>query len=266
VTAPRIPSRRPPVEVLVLGGLGLGLAGLPMLGLLIDVPWSRITSVVQSTIVTDALRVSAVVSIAAMVVVVVLGTPLAWIISQMQDRARRVVRAIVLLPMVLPPVVGGTALLATLGRQSLLGGWLHAAFGITLPFTTAGAVIAASFVSMPFFVVTVEAAIRQSDADFAEAAATLGAGQRRVFSQITLPLIAPAIGAGAALAWARALGEFGATITFNGSLGGRTQTLPLATYESIASGAQDEALVLSFVLLSISLVVLLTLRDRWITR
>lgn len=255
--------RRLPPEVLLFGLAGAAFASVPVIGLVADVPFRTLGSTLRSDFVRDALRVSLVVSVIATVAVVILGTPLAWLMSELTGRTRRVVRAMVLLPMVLPPVVGGTALLSTLGRGGLIGRYLDAWFGVTLPFSVAGAVIAAAFVALPFYVVTVEAAIRQNNETWAEAAATLGSGPRRTFTRITLPMIAPSLSAGAALAWARALGEFGATITFNGSLGGRTQTLPLATYEAIAGGQSGEALTLSLVLLAVSLAVLLSLRDQW---
>ena len=173
-------------------------------------------------------------------------------------------RALVLLPMVLPPVVGGIALLFALGRRGLVGEWLDEFFGITLPFTTAGAIVAASFVALPFFVITVEAALRQTDVRLEEAAATLGASRWYTFRRVTVPAITPALIAGTALAWARALGEFGATITFAGNLQGRTQTLPLATFLSLESGRPEEALALSLVLLVVSLAVLISMRDRWL--
>ncbi len=150
----------------------------------------------------------------------VFGVPLAWILARGRLPGRNLVRALVILPMVLPPVVGGVALLLAFGRRGLVGSDLYDWFGIQLTFSTAGAVLAETFVSMPFLVITVEAALRGMDRRYEEAAATLGAGRWTVFRRVTLPMISPSLVAGAALTWARALGEFGATITFAGSIQG----------------------------------------------
>ena len=171
-------------------------------------------------------------------------------------------RALVILPMVLPQVVGGVALMLASGSQGLVGQWLDSAFGITLPFSMAGAMIAEAFVAMPFLVITVEAGLRAMDRRYEDAAATLGAGRWTTFRRVTLPLIAPSLGAGAALCWARALGEFGATITFAGNLPGETQTMPLAVYIALQSNT-EAAIALSLVLLVVSLAVLIALRGRW---
>ena len=167
------------------------------------------------------------------------------------------------MPLVLPPVVGGVALLLAFGRRGLLGQYLDSWFGITLPFTTAGAVLAEAFVAMPFFVITAEAALRAADRRYEDAARTLGASGWTVFRRVTLPAVWPALAAGAALAWARALGEFGATITFAGNFPGTTQTMPLATYLALDSNP-EEALILSLVLIAVSFAVLVGLRDRWL--
>ncbi|MEV4256838.1 molybdate ABC transporter permease subunit, partial [Spirillospora sp. NPDC049652] len=165
-------------------------------------------------------------------------------------------------PLVLPPVVGGVALLLVLGRRGLVGEWLDRAFGVTLPFTLSGVVLAETFVAMPFLVISVEGALRAADARFEEAAATLGAGRWTVFRRVTLPMAAPGVLAGAVLCWSRALGEFGATITFAGNFPGRTQTMPLAVYLALETDPQA-AIVLSLVLLAVSVAVLVALRDRW---
>jgi len=175
---------------------------------------------------------------------------------------RTLLRGLTLLPIVLPPVVGGVALLAAFGRRGLLGQWLDAV-GVRLPFTTPGAVLAEAFVAMPFFVLTVEGALRSVDHRLEDAARTLGADTWRVFWSVTLPLVRPSLLAGAVLAWARALGEFGATITFAGNFPGRTQTLPLAVYVLLES-RPDAGLALSLVLVGVSLAVLVALRARWV--
>ena len=163
----------------------------------------------------------------------------------------------------LPPVVGGVALLLAFGRQGVLGRPLDALTGVTLPFTTAGVVVAETFVAMPFLVVTVEGAFRAADRGYEEAAATLGASRLTVFRRVTLPLVGPSLVAGTVLCWARALGEFGATITFAGSFPGRTQTMPLAVYLALQSDP-EAAIALSLVLLLVSVAVLGGLRDRWL--
>src|SRR5690242_12758138 len=166
------------------------------------------------------MRLSLVASLSATLIAVVLGVPLAWILARLQFPGRALLRGLTLLPMVLPPVVGGVALLFAFGRAGVIGGWLERWFGIHLPFTTAGAIMAETFVAMPFLVVTVEAGLRQMDRRFEDAARTLGARRWTVFWRVTLPLIRPALIAGAVLSWARALGEFGATITFAGNFPG----------------------------------------------
>jgi len=258
----RTPSR-PPRSILVVATLGIAFLALPVVGLLQRAPWSSLDDLLGRRAVLDALRVSLTVSAVAAAIVVVLGTPLAWVLARVDIPLRRLVRALVVLPMVLPPVVGGTALLFALGRRGLVGQWLDAWFGLTLPFTTAGAVVAATFVAMPFYVVAVEGALRSGDDHLEQMAGTLGARPLTVLRRITLPRLLPAIGAGLALAWARALGEFGATITFAGNLPGRTQTLPLATFLALETDP-EAALALSLVMLAVSLAVLVPLRDRWL--
>jgi molybdate transport system permease protein len=209
------------------------------------------------------LRLSLLTATLATAACLVLGVPLAWVLARADFPGRRLVRAVVTVPLVLPPVVGGVALLLVLGRRGLLGAWLDNTFGVSLPFTTAGVVVAESFVAMPFLVISVEGALRGADARFEEAAATLGATRWTAFRRVTLPLIAPGVAAGAVLCWARALGEFGATITFAGNFPGRTQTMPLAVYLALEQDV-DAAIVLSLLLLAVSVLVLATLRDRWL--
>lgn len=225
--------------------------------------WQSALSDLLTPEALSALRLSLVVSIAATILGLLLGVPLAWVYARVPFPGRNVVRALTTLPMVLPPVVGGVALLVAFGRRGLVGEWLDAGFGLRIPFSTAATVMAATFVSMPFLVLTVEAGIRSVDRRYEEAARTLGASQWRIFRQVTLPLVAPSLFAGAVLCWARALGEFGASITFAGNLPGVTQTLPLAVY--IAMETRPEvAIVLSLVLLLVSLAVLIALRDRYL--
>jgi molybdate transport system permease protein len=211
-----------------------------------------------------ALRLSLETATLATVLCLLVGVPLAWLLARTGFPGRRLVRALVTVPLVLPPVVGGVALLLVFGRRGLVGSWLDSTFGVSLPFTTAGVVVAEAFVAMPFLVISVEGALRGSDARYEEAAATLGAGRWTVFRRVTLPLIAPGVAAGAVLCWARALGEFGATITFAGNFPGRTQTMPLAVYLALEQDL-DAAIVLSLVLLVVSVAILVALRDRWLS-
>jgi molybdate transport system permease protein len=247
----------------VLAGLGVALLVLPLVGLVQRAPWSAVAAELGSPAAREALRLSLVCSAGALAVSLVLGVPLAWVLARVDFPGRSLVRALVTLPMVLPPVVGGVALLAVFGRAGLLGSWLGAAPGFPLPFTTQGVVLAQAFVAMPFLVLATEAGLRQMDRRYEEAAATLGARPWLRFRSVTVPLIAPSLAAGAALCWARALGEFGATVTFAGSFPGRTRTLPTAIYAGLQTDPEG-AVALSLVLLAVSLAVLVALRGRWL--
>jgi molybdate transport system permease protein len=230
---------------------------------LIRAPWATLPQRLTQPGVLAALRLSLVTATLATGVSLLLGVPLAWLLARTSFPGRKFARALVTVPLVLPPVVGGVALLLVFGRRGLLGGWLDATFGISLPFTTAGVVVAETFVAMPFLVISVEGALRGADARYEEAAATLGASPWTVFRRVTLPLIAPGVAAGAVLCWARALGEFGATITFAGNFPGRTQTMPLAVYLALEQDL-DATIVLSLVLLGVSVAILVALRERWV--
>ena len=236
---------------------------LPLAGLLIRAPWTTLPQRLTEPGVLAALRLSLLTATLATLVCLLLGVPLAWLLARARFPGRRLVRALVTVPLVLPPVVGGVALLLVFGRRGLVGEWLDATFGFSLPFTTAGVVVAEAFVAMPFLVISVEGALRGADSRFEEAAATLGASRWTAFRRVTLPLIWPGVAAGAVLCWARALGEFGATITFAGNFPGRTQTMPLAVYLALEQDL-DAAIVLSLVLLVVSVVILAGLRDRWL--
>lgn len=236
---------------------------VPLVGLLTEVSWSSLGHDLSTPIAAQALRLSLVTSLSATALALALGLPLAWVLARTRLPGRGPVRTLATLPMVMPPVVAGVALLSAFGRHGLLGRPLFHAFGVQFTFRTAGAVLAEAFVAMPFLVVTVEAALRGMDTHFEEAAANLGAGRWTTFRRVTLPLIAPSVMAGTALTWARALGEFGATLTFAGNIQGRTQTLPLA----IELALQDDepvALALSLALLAVSIAVLFLLRGRWL--
>ncbi|MET9452848.1 molybdate ABC transporter permease subunit [Streptomyces cinerochromogenes] len=253
-----------PLPLLLPGLLALAFLLLPLLALLVRAPWHSLPDQLTSAEVWQALRLSLVTATAATAVSLVLGVPLAWLLARTEFPGRGLVRALVTLPLVLPPVVGGVALLLALGRNGVIGRWLDSWFGITLPFTTTGVVIAEAFVAMPFLVISVEGTLRAADPRYEEAATTLGASRFTAFRRVTLPLIAPGIAAGAVLAWARALGEFGATITFAGNFPGRTQTMPLAVYLALQNDP-EAAIALSLVLLAVSIAVLAGLRDRWMT-
>jgi molybdate transport system permease protein len=252
-----------PPALLVPAALGAAFVVLPLVGLLQRAPWGDLADELTSATVRDALALSLGTSVAATAASLVLGVPLAWVLARVPFPGRSLLRAAVTLPMVLPPVVGGAALLFALGRRGLVGSWLHDALGVQLPFTTAGVVVANTFVAMPFLVVSVEGALRQADRRYEDAAATLGAGRWAVLTRVTLPLVRPSLVAGALLCWARALGEFGATITFAGNLPGRTQTMPLAVFLALERD-RGSAVVLSLVLVAVSLAVLVVLRDRWL--
>ena len=257
-------TARPPRVALALALVAAALFTLPLAGLLWKAPWSQAFAILGTTEARDALRLSVETSVSATAIAVVFGVPLAWVQARVDYPGKRVVRALTTLPMVLPPVVGGVALLLAFGRRGVVGGPLDRA-GIHLPYTIAGAIVAEAFVAMPFLVLTMEAAFRSADQRLEEAARTLGAGRLHVFRRVTLPLVFPSLVAGMVLCWARALGEFGATITFNGNLPGRTQTLPLFVYIKLSGSNPDAAIVLSLVLLAVSFAVLVGLRDRWLT-
>ena len=244
--------------------VGMAFLVLPLAGLLVRAPWSTLGARLAEPQVLEALRLSLLTATVATALCLLLGVPLAWLLARVDFPGRRLVRALVTVPLVLPPVVGGVALLLVFGRRGLLGQWLEESFGLTLPFTTAGVVLAEAFVAMPFLVISVEGALRAADQRFEEAAATLGASRWTVFRRVTLPLIAPGVVAGGVLCWARALGEFGATITFAGNFPGRTQTMPLAVYLALET-EPEAAIVLSLVLLAVSVLILVSLRDRWVT-
>jgi molybdate transport system permease protein len=252
-----------PSPLVALAAAGLLLFLLPLAGLIVKAPWDQMGQAITAPETLTALGLSLFCSLTATFAALVLGIPLALILARTTGTARGVLRAVTTLPMVLPPVVGGVALLLAFGRRGLVGSLLYQAFGIQIPFTTTAAVMAETFVAMPFLVIAVEAGLRSIDPRYEEAARTLGANSWTVLSQVTLPLIRPAIVSGAVLCWARALGEFGATITFAGNFPGRTQTVPLAVYIALET-RPDGAIALSLILLAISLAILIGLRNRWL--
>jgi molybdate transport system permease protein len=259
----RVPQESLPLPALILAIIAIAFFALPFIGLLWKAPWGDAWSILTSDSSLTALRLSIYCSMWATGLALVFGVPLAWLLARGAFPGRGLVRALCTLSMVLPPVVAGVALFYALGRRGLVGQYLDDWFGITLPFSTAGVIVAQTFVAMPFLVLTVEAAFRQRDPRFEEAARTLGGGRWYIFRRVTLPAIRPGLIAGAVLAWARALGEFGATITFAGNFPGRTQTMPLAIYLTNEI-EPDEAIVLSLVLIAVSFAVLVALRDRFL--
>lgn len=240
------------------------LIALPLVALIIRVPWTNFWSSLSSDAATTALFLSARTSLITTSLAVITGLPLAWLLAHRNFPGIAFVRALCVLPMVLPPVVGGVALLYAFGTKGLIGSALDNWWGIRLGFTQTAAILAQYFVAVPFFIVVMESAFQQFDQRLAHAARTLGAGPWRTFVTVTLPVVRPALIAGVVLTWARALGEFGATITFAGNTPGRTQTLPLAIYTAFESG-DDQALVLSFIMMAVSFVVLVLLRQHWIS-
>ena len=246
-------TRRPPLSLATAAAIGVVFLVLPLVGLLARAPWRHLPSLVTTPVARTALRLSLECSFGALGLAVVTGVPLAWLLARKEFPGKSMVRAVVTVPLVLPPVVGGIALLLAFGRRGIVP--LHIAF------TTWAAMAAEAFVAMPFLVLAVEGALASLDQRFEDVAATLGAGPVRTFRRVTLPLVAPGLAAGAALAWARALGEFGATITFAGNLPGHTQTLPLLVYVELQSNP-DVAVALSVLLLAVSLLVLVALRGR----
>lgn len=240
--------------------ISVGLFLLPLLGLAARAPWSSTVELLTHEPVQQALGLSLVVSTAAVAVALLLGFPLAWVLARQEFRGRGFLRTLITLPMVMPPVVAGVGLLAAFGRRGLLGDTL-AVLGIHIPFTTVAAVIAAAFVAAPFLVVTLETGIAQSERRLEDVASTLGASRWHIFRTVLLPGIRPSLRAGVALCWARALGEFGATITFAGNLEGKTQTVPLAIYQ-ILQTEPEQAFLLGTLLLLASLIVLAGLRGR----
>ncbi|MFF3092483.1 ABC transporter permease [Streptomyces cyaneofuscatus] len=258
----RTPGARAPLLLTVPALLAVAFLMLPLVGILARTSWGELSTHLTAEPTTQALRLSLLVSLWSLGLSLLFGVPLAWLLARVPFPGKAFVRSLVLLPMVLPPTVGGVALLLAFGRRGLLGPWLEDTFGITLPFHTSGAVLAATFVAMPFLVISLEGALGGLRPRYEETAASLGASPVRVFLTVTLPMVAPGLIAGAALTWARALGEFGATITFAGNLPGTTQTLPLQVY-LLLQESPEAATSVSLLLLAIAMIVLIALRGRW---
>jgi molybdate transport system permease protein len=246
--------------------VGVALLVLPLAALAIRADWASVPAAITSPEALSALRLSLITAFVATGLALVLGVPLALVIARTSGRTARWLRAIVTLPMVLPPLVGGVALLYLLGRFGLLGSYLDLWFGVRIPFTLSAVIIAQTFVAMPFLVVSLEGALRTAGAGYEIVAATLGASRWTAFRRITLPLALPGLGAGSVLCFARALGEFGATALFAGNREGVTQTMPLAIYSAFNGGGieQNTAVALSLLLMVVALL-LLTLIRPWRT-
>jgi molybdate transport system permease protein len=253
----------PAAPVVVLAVIGGVFFVAPLVALAVRAPWASVPDLFREPAVRQALRLSLVCSLGATGLSILFGAPLAWILARVPFPGRAAVRTVTTLSLVLPPVVSGVALLLAFGRRGVLGRFLYDWFGVQLPFSTWGVVVAETFVAMPFLVLTLEGAFRTSDRRLEDAAATLGASRWVTFRRVTVPGVAPSLLAGVVLAWARALGEFGATITFAGNFPGRTQTMPLAVYLALESDL-DAAILLSLVLVAVSFLVLFALRERWI--
>lgn len=256
---------RAPRAVLGLAAVAVALLALPVLALLVRAPWSRLADLLGTTSALEALRLSLLTATAAATVALLLGVPLAWVVARSGWSIAPAIRAVVALPLVLPPVVGGVALLLAFGRTGLVGKPLYELTGHALPYSTAGVVVAEAFVAMPFLVIAVEGALHAADPRHEEVAQTLGLSPGRALLRVTLPTIRPGILAGATLAWARALGEFGATVTFAGSFPGVTRTLPLEVYRQLELDP-DAATALAMLLLAVAVAVLLALHGRWARR
>ncbi len=234
--------------------LGAVFIVLPLGAMASRVAWSDFFTLITSDSSRSALELSLRTSAASMVLCILLGVPMAVVLARTSFRGQGVLRALVLLPLVLPPVVGGIALLYTFGRQGLLGRTIEV-LGLQIAFSTTAVVIAQTFVALPFLVVSLEGSLRTAGQRYEVVAATLGARPTTVLRRVTLPLVLPGLVSGAILSFARALGEFGATITFAGSLEGTTRTLPLEIYLQRETDP-DAAVALSLVLVVVAVLVI----------
>lgn len=238
------------VVIAVIGGL---FVVLPLVGMLVHVAWGQFIPLITSASSVAALQLSLVTATASTTLCVIFGVPIAVVLARTSFPGQRIVRSLVLLPLVLPPVVGGIALLYTYGRRGLLGQTFDF-FGIQIAFSTTAVVMAQTFVAIPFLILSLEGALRSAGTRYESIAATLGARPTTMLRRVTLPLMVPALVSGAILSFARALGEFGATLTFAGSLQGVTQTLPLDLYQELETDP-DAAVALSLVLVAVAVLV-----------
>jgi molybdate transport system permease protein len=247
------------VAVFVTGLAAVLFLGLPVFAIVERaIERTDLLDVISSSAVTEALRISLVTTSISLALVIAFGTPLAYVLARYRFPGHALVDTLVDLPIVLPPAVGGLGLLMAFGRRGILGDWLDDV-GIELAFTTTAVVMAQTFVASPFYIRAAKAGFEAVDRDLEHVAYTLGSSRSGAFFRVAIPTAMPSLLAGAVMAWARALGEFGATIMFAGSFAGRTQTVPLAVYRSLEAGV-DVPLALSTLLVAISFVVLLTFR------
>lgn len=254
----------PPRGLTTLAAVGIAFLTLPIVAVLFRMPWSSLGDIISDDVNRTALFLSLRTSLFATLLSIIVGIPIAYVLAFHTFVGSRIIRALCVLPMVLPPVVGGVALIYVLGKNGVVGQYLWEWFGLRLAFTESAAVLAQFFVAAPFFIVTMESAFASLDPGVVGVSRTLGASPWYSLVRVQLPMVLPAMVAGIVLTWARALGEFGATITFAGNTQGRTQTLPLAVYSALESGS-DGALLLSFLLIAVSFTVLVALRSRWTT-
>ncbi|OBK23383.1 molybdenum ABC transporter permease subunit [Mycobacterium asiaticum] len=252
-----------PRWVYVPAAVGTLFVGLPLFAIAVKVDWPHFWSLISSDSSATALLLSLKTAAASTTLCVLLGVPMALVLARSQLRSVRLLRPVILLPLVLPPVVGGIALLYAFGRLGLIGQYLEAA-GIRIAFSTTAVVLAQTFVSLPFLVIALEGSARSAGADYELVAATLGARPSTIWWRVTLPLLVPGLASGAVLAFARSLGEFGATLTFAGSLQGVTRTLPLEIYLQRVSDP-DAAVALSLLLVAVAALVVLGLGARRLT-
>lgn len=252
-----------PRLLFIPAGLAVALFTLPVVALVLRAPWGEFGSILRGGDTGRAVGLSLVTSLITTGIALVIGVPLALALARTRLPGRRLILAMCTLSMVLPPVVAGVALLSVLGRRAPLGRLLDDWFGVTIPFTGAAVVIAQLFVAMPFLIVTIESALGSVDRTPEEMARTLGARPWRVLATVTLPSVRSAVLAGVVLTWARAIGEFGATITFAGNLPGVTRTLPTETYLALQDDP-DRALMLAVIQVAVCLGVLVALRRRWV--
>ncbi|TCN45830.1 molybdate transport system permease protein [Rhodococcus sp. SMB37] len=244
----------------VPAAVGFVFIAVPLVAMLLTVDWANYPELITSEASLDALELSLVTASLSTLLCATLGIPMALVLARSSFRGQQVVRALVLLPLVLPPVVGGIALLYTYGRRGLLGEHLEV-LGISIAFSTTAVVVAQTFVALPFLVMSLEGALRTAGHRYENVAATLGARPTTVFRRVTLPLVLPGLASGAVLAFARALGEFGATLTFAGSLQGTTRTLPLEIYLRRETDP-DAAVALSLLLIVVALVIVVAVHSR----
>lgn len=250
-----------PALLWIPAGVAFALIALPVIGLVLRADWPRMPELLLSESALAALRLSLETAGISTLLCIVFGGPLAAVLARGRIRGMRLLRSVVLLPLVLPPVVGGLALLFLLGRLGLLGKVIDTWFGVTIPFTTAAVVLAQTFVALPFLVVSLEGALRTAGDRYEAVAATLGASPWLAFRRVTVPLVLPGLLSGAILAFARCMGEFGATIAFAGSLEGVTRTLPLLVYLERETDT-DAAIALSLLIVLVAVVVIAVARPR----